>query len=423
MSSLSPHALTAHWKKFLAFGVVALAVVWYFACAGLAHHDNRQALSVLVGALFWIATLVGMLMLTMITRVFDAGWAPLIRRNWELLIVGLPVVVLLGVAPLAFSESFRHAVWYWTDAAHVLPSGHEVGHDPILQAKSWFLNEKFFLVRIALYVLVFGALVTLLRRWSFAQDTDRTAGHTHRLHAVSAVGIPVGAVTLTMLAFDCLMALSYHWFSTMYGVWFFALSVRLALAVTVILTYRLSNGGWLDGLLNQAHRHVLGCLMLAFTVFWAYISFSQYFLIYTANIPEETFWYNIREFDAATGLKNEWWGVSLYLIFGFFFLPFLTLLFYRTKIVAGRLLAVAWVIVVGGVVDLWFNAIPRQVYDKAAPEGFVVTPFLTSSLFLDLAAILGFGGVVIALFLRGAAKHQTIPVHDPRILESIHYHE
>jgi hypothetical protein len=423
MSSSSPHALTAHWKKFLAAGVVALAVLWYFACAGVAHHENRQALSILVGSLFWISVLIGMLMLTMITRVFDAGWAPIIRRNWELLLVALPVVIALGVAPLAFSTSFRHALWDWTDAAHVLPSGHAVGHDPILQAKSWFLNEKFFLIRVALYVLVFGALAALLRRWSFAQDTDRTAGHTHRLHAVSAVGIPLAAVTLTMLAFDCLMALSYHWFSTMYGVWFFALSIRLALAVTVILTYKLSNGGWLDGLLNQAHRHVLGCLMLAFTVFWAYISFSQYFLIYTANIPEETFWYNIREFDAATGLKNQWWSVSMYLIFGFFLVPFLSLLFYRTKIVAGRLLTVAWIIVVGGVVDLWFNALPRQVYDKSAPEGFVVTPFLTSSLVLDLLAIAGFGAIVLALFLRSASKQETIPVHDPRILESINYHE
>ena len=113
----------------------------------------------------------------------------------------------------------------------------------------------------------------------------------------------------------------------------------------------------------------------------------------------------------------------MYLIFGFFLLPFLSLLFYRTKIVAGRLLAVAWVILVGGIVDLWFNAIPRQVYEKSAPEGFVVTPFLTSSLFLDLLAIVGFGGIVFALFLRGAARQETIPVHDPRILESINYHE
>jgi hypothetical protein len=158
-------------------------------------------------------------------------------------------------------------------------------------------------------------------------------------------------------------------------------------------------------------------------VFWAYISFSQYFLIYTANIPEETFWYNIREFDPVTNAKNQWWGVSMYLIFGFFVLPFLSLLFYRTKIVAGRLATVAAVILVGGLVDLWFNAVPRQVTDKSAPEGFTVTPFFSSGLALDVLAVLGFGAIVAGLFLRGASRHETIPVHDPRILESINYHE
>jgi len=421
--SATPASLSAHWKKFLFAGLAALAVVWSFAFAAAAHGDHRGPLAVVLGALFWVATLIGLLMLTMITRVFDAGWAPVIRRTWELVLPALPIVLLLSVVPMAFVPKFRHLLWEWTNAEHLLPSGHAVGHDPILQAKSWFLNEGFFLARIAYYVVFFAVLIWFLRRSSFAQDTDRTAGHTHRLHAISAAGIPLAAVTLTMLAFDCLMALSYHWFSTMYGVWFFALSIRLALAFTVIATYRLSNGGWLDGILNQAHRHVLGCLMLAFTVFWAYISFSQYFLIYTANIPEETFWYNIREFDPVTGAKNQWWGVSMYLIFGFFLLPFLTLLFYRTKIVAGRLLAVASVIFVGGLVDLWFNAVPRQINAAGTPEGFVVSPFLTSYLAVDVLAVLGFGAIVVAVLLRAAGRHETIPVHDPRILESINYHE
>ncbi len=421
--SATPASLSAHWKKFLFAGLAALAVVWSFAFAAAVHGDHRGPLSVVLGALFWVATLIGLLMLTMITRVFDAGWAPVIRRTWELVLPALPIVLLLSVVPMAFVPKFRHLLWEWTNAEHLLPSGHAVGHDPILQAKSWFLNEGFFLARIAYYVVFFAVLIWFLRRSSFAQDTDRTAGHTHRLHAISAAGIPLAAVTLTMLAFDCLMALSYHWFSTMYGVWFFALSIRLALAFTVIATYRLSHGGWLDGILNQAHRHVLGCLMLAFTVFWAYISFSQYFLIYTANIPEETFWYNIREFDPVTGAKNQWWGVSMYLIFGFFLLPFLTLLFYRTKIVAGRLLAVASVIFVGGLVDLWFNAVPRQINAAGTPEGFVVSPFLTSYLAVDVLAVLGFGAIVVAVLLRAAGRHETIPVHDPRILESINYHE
>jgi hypothetical protein len=146
--SASPASLSAHWKKFLFAGLAALAVVWYFACQGAAHGDHRGPLAVVVGALFWVSALIGMLMLTMITRVFDAGWAPVIRRTWELVLPALPIVLLLSVVPLALIPQYRHLLWEWTNAEHLLPSGHAVGHDPILQAKSWFLNEKFFLLRI-----------------------------------------------------------------------------------------------------------------------------------------------------------------------------------------------------------------------------------------------------------------------------------
>lgn len=409
--SRSPSAWSARWPLFAGIAAACLAVVYYFAFATPVVEGARNQMSLLYGAMFWASVLVGVLMLTMITRLFDAGWAPIIRRSWEFLLPALPVVLLLGVAPLAFTPSLRHAVWEWT-----------VASDHAAHAKSWFLNEPFFLGRVAFYIVALGGLAWALRRWSFRQDTDRTAGHTDTLHAVSAAGVPVAALTLTFLAFDCLMALSYHWFSTMYGVWFFALSIRLALAVTVILTHLLSTRGWLGGLLNQAHRHVLGCLMLAFTVFWAYISFSQYFIIYNANIPEETFWYNIREIDAVTGAKNQWWWVSMFMVFGFFLLPFVALLFYRTKIVASRLVAVASLILVGGLADLWFNAIPRKLHD-ASEVGFHVNEFLVPQLALDLLAVAGFGALVIAIFLRTARTAECIPIHDPRIRESIDYHE
>jgi len=409
--SRSPSAWSARWPLFAGLAAACLAVVYYFALGTPIEEGARNQLSLLYGAMFWISVLVGVLMLTMLTRLFDAGWAPIIRRSWEFLLPALPLLILLGVAPLVFIPSLRHAVWDWTTAA-----------DHAAHAKSWFLNEPFFLGRIAFYILAFTGLTWALRRSSFRQDTDRTAGHTETLHAVSAAGIPVAALTLTFLAFDCLMALSYHWFSTMYGVWFFSLSIRLALAVTVILTHVLATRGWLGGLLNQAHRHVLGCLMLAFTVFWAYISFSQYFIIYNANIPEETFWYNIREVDAATGDKNQWWWVSMFMVFGFFLLPFVTLLFYRTKIVASRLVAVASLILVGGLADLWFNTIPRKIHDASA-VGYHVPEFLVPQLGLDLLAVLGFGALVTAVFLRSAGSAECIPIHAPRIRESIDYHE
>ena len=114
------------------------------------------------------------------------------------------------------------------------------------------------------------------------------------------------ALATTFAAIDWYKAIEHHWFSTMYGVWYFAASMRAALATTVIVCFILATRGNLKGFFNQAHRYDLGVLMFAFTIFWAYISFSQFFLIYNADIPEETFWYNIRQFDPANpDIKNS----------------------------------------------------------------------------------------------------------------------
>ena len=123
-----------------------------------------------------------------------------------------------------------------------------------------------------------------------------------------------------------------------------------------------------------------------------------------------------------TGAKTQWWWVSMFMVFGFFLLPFVALLFYRTKIVASRLVAVASLILVGGLADLWFNAIPRKLHD-ASEVGFHVNEFLVPQLALDLLAVAGFGALVIAIFLRTARTAECIPIHDPRIRESIDYHE
>ena len=146
---------------------------------------------------------------------------------------------------------------------------------------------------------------------------------------ISAIGIPAGALALTFGAFDMFMSLEYQWFSTMYGVWFFSSGMRSALAVTILGCLYLSRKSFLKGIYKQAHQYDLACLSLAFTVFWAYISFSQYF-IYSANIPRKTFWYNIREINPNTGETSSWFGVSMGLIFDTFY--FLFYIFFFTKI-------------------------------------------------------------------------------------------
>jgi hypothetical protein len=217
------------------------------------------------------------------------------------------------------------------------------------------------------------------------------------------------------------MSISYHWFSTMYGVWFFATSMRAGLAVTLLLCSYLSTqpGRPLHGLFNSRHTYQLGCLSLAFTVFWAYISFCQYFLIYNANIPEETFWYNMREL-LHDGTLSSWWHLSLWgLIGGYFVVPFLALLFYNNKIVRWRIVVISlWIMVFHGI-DLYFNLLPHQI-PSDNPMGYTVPPF--SITLSDLAAIIGTGSLCAYAYLKSFASQSLIPHRDPYILESIQAH-
>jgi len=176
----------------------------------------------------------------------------------------------------------------------------------------------------------------------------------------------------------------------------------------------------LKGLFNRGHRYDIGCMMLAFTVFWAYISFSQYFIIYNANIPEETFWYNIREknFD---GSVNSWWWVSMLLIFGQFLMPFLVLLWYKTKVVVWRSVAVSIWILSFTVLDLYWNIIPGKLVVPDHGEGYLVRQF--SVTIYDIAALIGVGGVCIWVMCRSMKKTEPIPIKDPNIQNSINYAE
>jgi hypothetical protein len=237
----------------------------------------------------------------------------------------------------------------------------------------------------------------------------------------AAVGIPLTALSVTFAAVDWIKSLEYHWFSTMYGVWFFASSIRASLAITILLCVFLSRKSYLKGLYKQAHRYDLACLSLAFTVFWAYISFSQYFLIYNANIPEETFWYHIRELDPVTQVRNSWFYVSVVgLIFGHFFFPFLYLLWYRNKVHVGRLVFICIWILAFQLLDFYFNILPGRIpADNIA--GYVVRPMRVT--FFDLSSVLGLGGFFLWAFFRSAMKRAPIPICDPRIQDSLDHHE
>jgi len=412
VAGLAAPASTA--KKALGVGVGGLALT---AIGLLLGHAHEVALSYLVGLSFWTAITIGMLLLVLIHHIFDASWSVVIRRQYEHGLAAFKWLALLFLPLLLASWLGSHdAVWPWMNPEHDL-HGVVVGEDILYQKKSGFLNLGMFSVMTVVFFLVWIWLSARLRRASFSQDSDGNAQWTHMNRKTAAMGIPLTALCLTFAAIYWIKSLEYHWFSTMYGVWFFANCVRGGLSIGVILMVWLYQRGDLRGILNTNHWHSIGQLMLAFTIFWAYVTFSQYFLIWNANVPEETFWYNLRELNA-DGSTNQWWYVGLVILFGHFFLPFFALLSYRFKVTQHIIRRIAYWILAVILVDLCYNILPALKDANSDP-----LPFLSVNLLWVATSVVGVGGICFWAYLRSFPTTKIIPIRDPRIGESLTHHE
>ncbi len=407
----------------LIIGAIGVSVAGFGFYQGLTSEDARPLLSWLIGIAFWLSIALGVLFLTQIWYVFHARWPTIIRRQCEHCFSALPWLFLLFLPLLLipFVSDNPGILWKWMDGTNLLPGGHElVQDDPLYNWKAAYLNPTFFAIRAFLYFGVFIALAYFLKKWSFDTDQTGSVENIHKARRLSSVGLFLLATASTLAAIDWFKSLEYHWFSTMYGVWFFAGCMRAALSALLIYCVILSTKGYLKGVFNQAHRYDLGCMMLAFTIFWAYISFSQYFLIYNANIPEETFWYNIREHNG-DGVHNSWWIISMLLIFGHFLIPFLLLLWYKTKVVIWKSIGVAVWILLFHIIDLYWNIIPGKVVDLDASNGYYIRQFSVEV--FDIAAIVGIGGICIWAVCSSMLKAEPIPIKDPNILKSLNHSE
>lgn len=379
---------------------------------------SAVALSYLVGFTFWTAIALGTLLLILIHHIVDASWSVVLRRQWEHGLMAFRWLALLFV-PLVLVSLFyqKDLIWPWMDPGHELHGGHTVGHDPLYLKKEGFLNVGAFVVGSAVFFLLWVWISARLRKASFSQDADGDTRWTFMNRKTAAFGLPIVALTLTAAIIFWVKSLEYHWFSTMYGVWFFANCVRGALCCGVLIMVWLLRRGDYKGVLNTNHFHSIGQLMLAFTVFWAYVTFSQYFLIWNANVPEETFWYNLRELNH-DGSTNQWWYVGLVILFGHFFLPFFALLSYRFKVTPHIIRRIALAILASILIDICYNVLPalKDSHGDALP-------FLSINLLWVATSVVGVGGICIWAYLRSFPTTKLIPIRDPRIAESLTHHE
>lgn len=405
-------------RKALMVGLAGIALT---ACGLLVSGGHVVAMSWLVGVTYWTAMAIGMLMLILIHHIFDASWSVVLRRQFEhglsafgwLALLFLPLVLASVLGP-------KDIIWSWMNPAGEIHGGHTVGHDPLYLKKASFLNLNMF---IGMTVFFFASWIWLsarLRKASFQQDVDGDVKWTFMNRRTAAFGLPIGALTLTFASIYWIKSLEYHWFSTMYGVWFFANCVRGALSIGVLIMLWLWARNDYKGILNNNHWHSIGQLMLAFTVFWAYVTFSQYFLIWNANVPEETFWYNLREINA-DGTANQWkWIGIIGVLFGHFFIPFLFLLSYRHKVSHGHMRFISiWILAVI-FLDICYNILPvlKDAHGNALP-------FFSLNLIWTLSATVGVGGICVWAYLRSfmSSGAKLIPICDPRIKECLTHHE
>jgi len=401
--------------KALSIGLVGLGLT---ALGLLISGPAKVAHAYLVGVSYWTAIAIGMLLMVLIHHIFDASWSTVIRRQWEHGLAAFKWLAVLFV-PLILASLFfqKDLVWPWMNPEHMMHGGHSVGHDPLYVKKSGFLNVNAFVVGTLVFFALWMWLSARLRKASFTQDSDGDVKWTRTNRMTAAFGIPITALTLTAAAIFWIKSLEYHWFSTMYGVWFFANCIRGALACGVLIMVWLYHRGDYKGIINTNHFHSIGQLMLAFTVFWAYVTFSQYFLIWNANVPEETFWYNLRELNH-DGSTNQWWYVGLVILFGHFFLPFFALLSYRFKITKHIIRRIALWILGVILIDLCYNILPA-LKDSHGDS----LPFLSFHLVWVLTSVVGVGGVCVWAYLRSFPSARLIPIRDPRIGESLTHHE
>jgi hypothetical protein len=369
-------------------GLAVLGVV--AAGAGFAMDKERFPFAYLVGFMFVATIALGGLFFVQIQHLTRAGWSVAARRQMEWLAGLLPVVAALFIPVGVFAHTLYH---HWM--------GEDAKSDPLIQAKSAYLNPGFFYARAVLYLVVWAGLAWYFTTKSREQDKSGDPNITTRMQLFSAPATILFGLSITFAGFDWLMSLDPHWYSTIFGVYIFAGSAVGSLAVLALMTVALQEKGYFVKVSTVEHRHDIGKLLHGFTIFWAYIGFSQFLLIWYADLPEETTFYHHR-WDA-----DSWKPVSLGLLIGHFVLPFLILLSRHAKRHAKVLPLGAILLLVMHYVDLYWLVMPN--FDSHHFSFSVV----------DVCGLLGPLGIAAFFVARTASKSPLYPLRDPRLAETV----
>lgn len=386
--------------------VVGLGVTLATGLLGIGSIGVRHVLaSFMVGVMSVTAVSAGALFFVMIFHLVNAGWTGTVRRTFENLAGLMPLCIGL-IAIVAVLELFvtKGALYDWLRSEG----------DYILSKKSWWLNPGFFGIRVALYAVVFTGLSRLMKFYSLQYDQTGDAAYMAAARRASAPGMVVFALCLTALSVDFFKAVDFKFFSTMWGVYYFSGAAFASSALVVLILALLRRRGKLEGVVTVEHFHDLGKLMFAFTCFWAYIAFFQYFLIWYANIPEETAFYVARK-------AGGWEHLFTILKFGHFGALFVIMIFRPVKRHPTLLIPIAVWMLLMHVIDMYWVIRPA-VYAAAEPNAAPPPGSgYTSVLIADAPAILGVWGLYLFFVVRAVASGPLTALRDPRMHEAMNH--
>ena len=383
-----PGAMGRFAKPALAVGLVVLAGS---VIGGLADADQFFR-SYLLAFVFWNGLAVGSMAILMLQYLTGGAWGIAIRRELEAATRTLPLTAAAFV-PILFG---MHRLYEWTHAD-------VVAKDELLRKKTLYLNIPFFTVRAVVSFAAWILIAYFLNRWSAEQDRSPEDGHKaidRKLQLLAGGGLVVYGLTTTFTSVDWVMSLEPHWYSTMYGVNFMVSQALGGLALATLAVVRVSRFEPLAGFLGGRHLHDLGKMLLAFTMFWAYVNFSQYLIVWSGNIPEEIAWYLAR-------FRGGWGAVGLAILLLHFVVPFALLLSREANRNPRLLTLAAGLLVAMRFVDVAWLVLPAFSAGKFRLH------------WMDLALPAGLGAVWLAFFARNLAAHPLLPVNDPGFEEAV----
>lgn len=387
---MSAHETFTEFSRHQQYSLLGGAVILALSVAGGFHDWTQFFRSYLLGFVFWTGAGLGCMAILMLHHMVGGTWGFALRRFFEsgartlVLMAALAVPLLLNLSKL----------YPWTNPAALA--------DPLPPFKRLYLSLPFYLVRTAVYFAAWIFLATFLNRWSSEQDRTGNPEIVRRLQNLSAPGLLVYGLTVTYASVDWVMSLEPAWFSTIYGMIFMVTQALTAMALVTVAVTLLADRKPLSEMLTPGLFNDFGNLLLTFTMLWAYLSFSQYLIIWAGNLQEEVPWYVRR----ATG---GWAWVALTLIVFHFAVPFLLLLMRFIKRRRRILAAVAAGLVGMSAVDIYWLSAPA--FEPHGPEFHL----------LDGGILLGFGGLWLGVFLSQLKKRPLLPLHDPRLEEVAHH--